>query len=123
MKDKKKILSMDNPDPQELISKYFQGFCLKPSVYEISLLIDNLKNFEEEPSVHLLADRKKFDPYYVAKKAISEAKLKWKSTGKISDSGKPNGQVVDQNVSAESVVDKNTEIHPNNRKRIVREKL
>jgi len=45
-----------------------------------------------------------------AKKAITDAKLKWKSTVKISDSSKPNGQVVDQNVSAGSVVDKNTEI-------------
>jgi len=45
-----------------------------------------------------------------AKKAILDANLKWKSTVKISDSSKPNGQVVDQNVSAESVVDKGTEI-------------
>lgn len=45
-----------------------------------------------------------------AKKAITDAKLKWKSTVKTSDSSKPNGQVIDQNVSAQSVVDKNTEI-------------
>ncbi len=72
MKDKKQILAAENPDAQELINKYFQGFCLKPSLYEISLFIDNLKNFEEEPSVHLLTDRKKFDPYYIAKKAKAE---------------------------------------------------
>lgn len=72
MKDKKKILSAEKTDPQELINKYFHDFCLKPSVYEIALFIDNLKNFEEEPTIHLLADRKKFDPYYVAKKAKAE---------------------------------------------------
>ena len=45
-----------------------------------------------------------------AKQAIEEAKLKWKSTLKVSDSSKPNRQVVAQNVSANSIVDKNTEI-------------
>ena len=45
-----------------------------------------------------------------AKAAISEAKLKWKSTDKVSDSGKPNGVVVNQSVSSGSMVDKETEI-------------
>ena len=46
-----------------------------------------------------------------AKTAITEAKLKWKSTRKISDSSKPNGVVVDvEPVSSGSMVDKDTEI-------------
>lgn len=45
-----------------------------------------------------------------AKSAISSAKLKWKSTDKTSDSSKPNGVVVNQSISSESMVDKNTEI-------------
>ena len=45
-----------------------------------------------------------------AKSAISNAKLKWKSTEKTSDSSKPNGVVVNQTISAGSMVDKNTEI-------------
>ena len=45
-----------------------------------------------------------------AKNAISSAKLKWKSTDKTSDSSKPNGVVVNQSISSESMVDKNTEI-------------
>ncbi len=45
-----------------------------------------------------------------AKTAISNAKLKWKSTEKISDSSKPNGVVVNQSISNGSMVDKNTEI-------------
>ncbi len=45
-----------------------------------------------------------------AKTAITNAKLKWKSTDKMSDSSKPNGVVVNQSISAKSMVDKDTEI-------------
>jgi len=45
-----------------------------------------------------------------AKNAISNAKLKWKRTDITSDSDKPNGVVVNQSISAGSMVDKDTEI-------------
>lgn len=45
-----------------------------------------------------------------AKTAITNAKLKWKSTEKTSDSSKPNGVVINQSISKGSMVDKNTEI-------------
>ena len=45
-----------------------------------------------------------------AKTAITNAKLKWKSTEKVSDSSKPNGVVVNQSISAKSMGDKDTEI-------------
>jgi len=45
-----------------------------------------------------------------AKTAITNAKLKWKSTEKISDSSKPNGVVVNQSITAKSMIDKDTEI-------------
>ncbi len=45
-----------------------------------------------------------------AKTAIKDAKLKWKSTDKTSDSNKPNGVVVNQSISSGSMVDKDTEI-------------
>lgn len=45
-----------------------------------------------------------------AKSSITSAGLKWKSTEKTSDSGKPNGVVVNQSISSGSMVDKNTEI-------------
>ena len=45
-----------------------------------------------------------------AKADISSAKLKWKSTDKISDASKPNGVVVNQSISGGSMVDKDTEI-------------
>ena len=44
-----------------------------------------------------------------AKKALSDAKLKWKSTRTVNDSSKGTG-VVSQTVSAKSMVDKNTEV-------------
>lgn len=44
-----------------------------------------------------------------AKKALSDAKLKWKSTSTINDSAKGDG-VVSQTVSAKSMVDKDTEV-------------
>ncbi len=45
-----------------------------------------------------------------AKATLTNAKLKWKSTTKVNDSSKPNGVVVDQNISKGSKVDKDTEI-------------
>ncbi len=45
-----------------------------------------------------------------AKKAISDAKLKWKSTSKTSDSSKTNKVVVSQSITPNSMVDKDTEI-------------
>lgn len=74
MKDKKEIVSSESVDVPKLIEKYFSGFCMRPSEREIAMLIDNLKNFEEEPKVHMFADRKKIDPYYVAKQALEENK-------------------------------------------------
>lgn len=72
MRDKKKIISMDVVDISKLIEMYFSGFCMRPSEREISMLIDNLKNFEEEPKLHMFVNRKKIDPYYVAKRAYEE---------------------------------------------------
>lgn len=44
-----------------------------------------------------------------AKQALTDAKLKWKSTSTVNDSSKGSG-VVEQTVSAKSMVDKNTEV-------------
>ncbi len=45
-----------------------------------------------------------------AKSALSSAGLEWKSTEKTSDSSKDNGVVVNQSISAGSVVDKGTQV-------------
>lgn len=52
--------------PEDLLKKYFCGFCFTPSIRDIKLLMDNVRNMEEPPTLHILANRKKFDPYYVA---------------------------------------------------------
>ena len=57
---------------QRVIDKYFTGFCEKPSIYEIGLLMDNIRNNEEPPARYLLANRKSIDPLYIVKKAESE---------------------------------------------------
>ena len=52
--------------PEDLLKKYFCSFCFTPSIRDIKLLMDNVRNMEEPPNLHILANRKKFDPYYVA---------------------------------------------------------
>jgi len=60
----------------------------------------------EQISVPDLSNKKEED----AKKIISDSKLKYKATVKTSDPGRPNGVVVDQNISSGSMVNKGTEI-------------
>lgn len=54
---------------EDLIKKYFGGFCFVPSVRDIELLIDNTRNMDMPPSLHKFINRKKIDPYYVATEA------------------------------------------------------
>ena len=58
--------------PAEMINKYFNGFCSIPLERDIELLMDNVRNLEISPQMHVLANRKSIDPYYVAKKAEEE---------------------------------------------------
>ena len=53
----------------DAINKYFTGFCEKPSVNELQLLMDNIRNNEIMPTRFLFENRKEIEPYYVAKKA------------------------------------------------------
>lgn len=50
----------------DIIKKYFCNFCFTPSIRDIELLMDNVRNMEMAPSLHKLENRKRFDPYYVA---------------------------------------------------------
>ncbi len=59
---------------EDLINKYFRGFCFKPSIRDMSLLVDNVRNMEMPPSLHKLVNRKSIDPYYVAIQAEKEGK-------------------------------------------------
>ena len=50
----------------DMIKKYFGGFCFTPSIRDMELLIDNTRNMDMPPSLHKFINRKKIDPYYVA---------------------------------------------------------
>jgi len=69
-----KVAWKDNEriSPVEMIQKYFGGFCNKPLERDMELLMDNVRTLEIPPQLHVLANRKSVDPYYVAKKAEEE---------------------------------------------------
>lgn len=56
----------------QAIEKYFSGFCEKPNINEMQLLLDNIRNNEIMPTRYLLENRKEIEPYYVAEKAEKE---------------------------------------------------
>ena len=72
MKDKK--LWLKNPDfnAQNAINSYFSGFCYKPNINELDLLIDNIRTLEETPTFHPLKNRELADPHYVIELAKKE---------------------------------------------------
>lgn len=53
---------------QDIIDKYFSYFCTRPSVHDIELFIDSIRNMGKTPTARVLNGRKDVDPYYVAKK-------------------------------------------------------
>lgn len=74
-KEKNKWVDDENITANDIIKKYFGGFCMKPSERDIKLLMDNMKDKEKEEEFmfpYILANRKSIDPYYVARKAESD---------------------------------------------------
>ena len=51
------------------IEKYFTGFCEKPNLNEMQLLVDNVRNNEIMPTRYLLENRKEIEPYYVVERS------------------------------------------------------
>ena len=66
--DKGILLADDNVDIEKLISEYFSDFCMRPSKKDIRLLLDNFRNYDEKPTIHLFEDRKAIDPQILAQK-------------------------------------------------------
>lgn len=73
---KDKAIWKDNPDftAKDALDHYFNDFAEKPSLYELQLLMDNMRNNEVMPTRYLLEHRKTIDPVYVAGKAGTEGK-------------------------------------------------
>lgn len=57
---------------QMALDKYFTGFCEKPSLYELGLLMNNIRDNEEAPTRYLLSNRKSIEPLYIVDKAEKE---------------------------------------------------
>ncbi len=53
--------------PLQIIRRYFNYFCCNPPVSELELLIDNVRNLEDCPTIRTFVDRKKIEPYFVVK--------------------------------------------------------
>lgn len=69
MSKRHEIRSGYNIDVPTVIKTYFPDFCIRPDERGISLLIDNIKNYDTIPYMNCIADRKKIDPAIVAKTA------------------------------------------------------
>ena len=72
MSEKKSWRNNNDVTPEQMIRKYFGGFCTKPSHMEIALLMDNVRTLEIQPQIHALENRKSIDPCYVVKRAEQE---------------------------------------------------
>lgn len=69
----KKIWSNDlSFGAEQALNKYFSGFCYAPDIRNLSLLIDNIRTFDEPPQIHILKDRKIADPIYAIERADNE---------------------------------------------------
>lgn len=97
---------------EEYSDKVENGYVIKQSIPEDqdtpagTTIVLTVSKGTEQVEVPDLSGKSESD----AKTALTNSKLKWKSTTKTSDSSKPNGVVVNQDISAGSKVNKDTEI-------------
>lgn len=75
MMDEKEIWKEDvSFDGSQAVRRYFRGFGDMPNVEELDILIDNIRNNEEQPVMHSFENRKKIEPYYVAEAAAENGR-------------------------------------------------
>ena len=72
MKDRHNWKKDESFNAQIALEKYFRGFCSRPSIHDLNLLIENVRINEIAPQIHVLENRKSVDPYYVVQKAEEE---------------------------------------------------
>lgn len=67
LKDAKNWKDDETISPQDMISRYFNGFCEPVDEEDIRLIMENERSMEISPHIHTFENRKLVDPYYVAK--------------------------------------------------------
>lgn len=86
MMEEKSVWKKDSAfDGNQAISKYFTGFGDIPKAEELDILIDNVRNNEDQPAIHSFENRKKVEPYYVAKTATDNGKDVMEYAGEVYD--------------------------------------
>lgn len=73
-------------DGNQAVARYFRSFVDMPNVEELDILIDNVRNNEEQPVIHSFENRKKIEPYYVANTAMKMGQDVMIYAGEVYDS-------------------------------------
>ena len=73
-KDKQNWISDFSFSAKDALKKYFRYFCSPPSLMDIEIYMDNVRNCEEQPILIQFEERKKVDPYYICKSAEESGK-------------------------------------------------
>lgn len=85
MRDKASWTKDSSFHATEALKKYFNGFEEELNMDELELLIDNVQNNEESPSIHIFENRKKIEPLYVAAAAEKEGMELMEYAGTVYD--------------------------------------
>jgi hypothetical protein len=85
MQDKATWKNDKSFDGKQAINKYFNGFEDMPNIEELNILIDNVRYNEEQPMIHSFENRKKIEPFYVAKTATEKGEDVMTYAGEVYD--------------------------------------
>ena len=71
-KDKSSWINDTSISAEDLIDKYFPDFIDKPTLNDMKLFVENFRQNEITPNIHIISHRKQIDPHYVAQRASLE---------------------------------------------------